>query len=106
LNKSNELIAVAITNGKVVGLGCAQSFQSFCYKELQGEITEMYVKEAARRKGIASSLISCLEENLRERGVKSIKVLTGRGNEAAIKTYEHFNYVKDDELLLKKKLKD
>jgi hypothetical protein len=47
-----------------------------------------------------------LEENLRERGVKSIKVLTGRGNEAAIKTYEHCNYVKDDELLLKKKLKD
>jgi hypothetical protein len=29
----------------------------------------MYVKEASRRKGIAASLISCLEENLRERGV-------------------------------------
>ncbi|NHN34539.1 GNAT family N-acetyltransferase [Paenibacillus sp. S3N08] len=103
LNKSNELIAVAVISDNVVGFGCAQSFQSFCYKELQGEITEMYVKEAARRKGIAASLISCLEENLIARGVKSIKVLTGRGNEAAINTYEHCNYVKDDELLLKKK---
>jgi ribosomal protein S18 acetylase RimI-like enzyme len=103
LNKSKELIAVAVISGKVVGFGCAQSFQSFCYKELQGEITELYVQQAARRKRIAASLISCLEENLRERGVKSIKVLTGRGNDAAIKTYEHCDYVKDDELLLKKK---
>lgn len=104
LNKSNELIAVAVVSGKVVGFGCAQSFQSFCYKELQGEITELYVEEAARRKGIAASLISYLEQNLRERGVESVKVLTGRENDAAIKMYESCTYVKDDELLLNKNL--
>jgi ribosomal protein S18 acetylase RimI-like enzyme len=104
LNKSTELIAVAVINDKVVGFACAQSFKSFCYQELQAEITEMYVEEASRRKGIASSLISFLEGNLQARGVKNIKVLTGRENNSAIKTYEICNYVKDDELVLHKRL--
>jgi ribosomal protein S18 acetylase RimI-like enzyme len=102
----NELIAVAEISGKIVGFGCAQSFYSFCYEEPHGEITELYVEEAARRKGIAIAIVSCLEENLRTRGVRSMKVLTGRRNNAAIKTYEHCNYVKDDERLLKKRLED
>ncbi|MBP1989608.1 ribosomal protein S18 acetylase RimI-like enzyme [Paenibacillus eucommiae] len=104
LNDSAELIAIAEIGGKVVGFGCAQSFRSFCYSGLQGEITELYVAEAARRKGIATSLIFYLEECLKKRGVKSVKVLTGRRNHAAIKTYEQCDYHKDDELLLKKKL--
>ncbi|SCW64312.1 hypothetical protein SAMN04487970_102326 [Paenibacillus tianmuensis] len=33
-----------------------------------------------------------------------MKVLTGSKNNAAIKTYEHCNYVKDDEQLLTKRL--
>lgn len=106
LETNNELIAVAEFDGKIVGFGCAQSFYSFCYDEPCGEITELYVEEAARRKGVAVSIISCLEESLKARGVKSMKVLTGRSNSAAIKTYEQCNYVKDDEQLLKKRLKD
>ncbi|WP_268626094.1 GNAT family N-acetyltransferase [Paenibacillus alvei] len=102
----NELIAVAEINGKIVGFGCAQSFYSFCYEEPHGEITELYVEEAARRKGIAISIISYLEENLRERGVKNMKVLTGKRNNAAIRTYEHCDYVKDDEQVLKKRLEN
>ncbi|OZB96581.1 GNAT family N-acetyltransferase [Paenibacillus sp. XY044] len=106
LRINNELIAVAEMMGKVVGFGCAQSFYSFCYEEPQGEITELYVEEAARRRGIAGALIFCLEENLRKRGVKSVKVLTGNRNNAAIKTYEHCNYVIDDELMLTKRIGD
>lgn len=104
--KSNEIIAVTENNGKIVGFGCAQSFESFCYKDFKGEITELYIEESSRRKGLARSLISCLEENLRKRGVKSIKVLTGKLNAIAISTYENCSYVRDDELLLKKKLID
>jgi len=100
----NELIAVAEISGKIVGFGCAQSIYSFCYEEPHGEITELYVEEAARRKGIAIAIISCLEEYLRARGVRSMKVMTGRRNTAAIKTYESCNYVKDDEQFLQKKL--
>lgn len=106
IRTSNELIAVAEIEGKLVGFACAQSFKSFCYPELQGEITEMFVETFARRKGVATSLIACLEESLKSRGVTEIKVLTGSQNDAAIQTYMHCNYEKDDELLLKKQLPD
>lgn len=104
LNTNNELVAVAEFHGRIVGFGCAQSFDSFCYEEPQGEITELYVEENARRKGAAAAILSCLEDNLRGRGVKDLKVLTGKGNDAAIRTYGHNHYVIDDELLLKKRL--
>ena len=100
----SELIVVAELDGKVVGFGCAQSFMSFCYRELLGEITEMYVEDSVRRKGIATSLIACLENHLKARGVTEVKVLTGRRNDAAIRTYENCSYVRDDEVLLKKTL--
>ncbi|MFC3747742.1 GNAT family N-acetyltransferase [Paenibacillus sp. GCM10012306] len=104
LNSNNELVAVATIMDEVVGFACAQSMQSFCYNEAYGEITEMYVQESARRNGVATSLISFLEDQLHTRGVKTVKILTGRDNNPAIKTYELSGYVKDDEVMLKKKL--
>jgi ribosomal protein S18 acetylase RimI-like enzyme len=104
MRTSTELIAVAEMGGKIVGFGCAQSYKSFCYRELLGEITEMYVESSVRRKGIATSLVACLERNLKARGVTEIKVLTGKRNNAAIRTYENCGYTKDDERLLKKTL--
>ncbi|WP_238651717.1 GNAT family N-acetyltransferase [Paenibacillus piscarius] len=100
----NELIAVAELNGAIVGFGCAQSLYSFCYDEPFGEISELYVEQAARRKGVALTIMDCLEENLRERGVTHIRILTGRRNAAAISLYEHCHYVQDDEQLLEKRL--
>ncbi|WP_244535747.1 GNAT family N-acetyltransferase [Lentibacillus halodurans] len=44
-----------------VGFACAQSYRSFCYSSAQGEMTELYVEEKARRLGFASSLIALLE---------------------------------------------
>ncbi|SMF85004.1 Ribosomal protein S18 acetylase RimI [Paenibacillus uliginis N3/975] len=104
LNSNNELVAVATLMDEVIGFGCAQSFKSFCYIGAYGEITEMYVKESARRNGVATSLISFLENQLHSRGVKTVKILTGRDNKSAIKAYELSGYVKDDEVMLKKKL--
>jgi ribosomal protein S18 acetylase RimI-like enzyme len=104
MRTSSELIAVAECDGKIVGFGCAQRFQSFCYEELLGEITELYVEKSARGKGAAASLIAFLETHLKQRGVTEVKVLTGRQNAAAIRTYERCGYAVDDEVLLKKLL--
>jgi ribosomal protein S18 acetylase RimI-like enzyme len=102
LAKTNELIALAILDNVPVGFACAQYFQSFCYRESQGEITEIYIKEKARRKGLASMLISFLEQELRQRGVESVKILTGRTNESAHRTYESSNYAKKDYITYQK----
>ena len=65
----------------------------------------MYVSEHARRRGIASLLLAFIEEELRNRGVKSVKVTTGIQNEMAIKTYETNDYIKMQEHLeMNKKL--
>ncbi|XOK62464.1 N-acetyltransferase family protein [Paenibacillus elgii] len=104
MNRSSELIVVATIDGKVVGFACAQSYKSFCYREGLGEITEMYIEQAARRKGLAASMIALLEDKLAERGVKNIKILTGSDNGPAIRTYERCGYIKDDEIFLQKEL--
>ncbi|KOY17406.1 GNAT family N-acetyltransferase [Paenibacillus xylanivorans] len=101
---SNELIALAVIDDQAVGFACAQYFKSFCYRGLQGEITEMYIAEAARRRGLATLLIAFIEEELRERGVTNVKILTGQRNEMAIKTYVKSNYARTEEVLLQKKL--
>ena len=102
LATSNELVALAVINGEPVGFACAQYFRSFCYRDLQGEITELFINEVARRRGLATLLIAFLEKELKSQGVSSVKVLTGKNNEIAIKTYERSKFSKKEEVLLKK----
>lgn len=104
LLQNNELIALAFLDDVPVGFACAQIFKSFCYQWSDAEITELYVKETARRKGLASMLISFLEQEFRTQNVKYVKIVTGKNNESALKTYEHSNYVKKEYTLFQKKL--
>jgi ribosomal protein S18 acetylase RimI-like enzyme len=106
LKGTNELVALAIVEQRIVGFACAQYFRSFCYQDLYGEITELYINEVARGRGLATKLIDFLEEELRNRGVRQIKVITGCKNEVAIKTYERSQYIQDDDIILHKKLRD
>ncbi|MEF3310502.1 GNAT family N-acetyltransferase [Paenibacillus sp. GYB004] len=103
IESNRELVALACLDDTVVGFACAQWFSSFCYDHPYGEITEMYVQEHARRKGLAAGMISLLEEGLRERGVRSVKLLTGLTNERAIQVYQNSGYQKERELLLSKR---
>ncbi|WP_223067373.1 GNAT family N-acetyltransferase [Paenibacillus caui] len=103
LMQANELVAVAILNEELVGFACAQSFSSFCYHELQGEITEMYVEEGARRRGLASQILVFLEKELTGRGVTTIKIVTGSSNQTAIQTYEKSAFIQKDRVILEKK---
>ncbi|MBO0991806.1 GNAT family N-acetyltransferase [Bacillus sp. SD088] len=102
LMKNSELVAVAVRNNRLVGFACAQISTSFCYEDLFGEITEMYVKEIARHKGIATSLLEFLEKRLCAHGVKEIKILTGAKNVGAIRTYTKSNYITQDEVVFLK----
>ncbi|TBL78921.1 GNAT family N-acetyltransferase [Paenibacillus thalictri] len=104
LRTSSELVALAFLDHRAVGFACAQYFKSFCYPDLYAEITEMYVSEHARRRGIASLLLGFIEEELREKGVKNVKLLTGLKNETALKTYAANGYIIRDDAVMKKKL--
>lgn len=92
MRNTNEIIAIVLSNDKPVGFGCAQYFRSFCYAEPLGEITELFVIEEARGQGLGRLIVQYLEDRLRDQGVRSTRVLTGRQNGRAIKTYENANY--------------
>lgn len=104
LQHGGETVVIALLNDEPVGFACAQTYTSFCYEELLGEITEMYVQERARGIGLAGMMIECIEEQLRRQGVSTIKVLTGSDNDTAIRAYEKSGFVKDDEVMLEKQL--
>ena len=101
---SNELVAIALMDDEPVGFACAQYYKSFCYPDLYGEITEMYVRQAARRSGVASLLLSFIEAELQLIGITNLKIVTGLENEVAIKVYEKNGYNKKDYQVLNKKL--
>nr|WP_245237616.1 GNAT family N-acetyltransferase [Paenibacillus ihuae] len=105
LRSNQELVAVALMLDEVVAFGCAQSYRSFCYPDPYGEITEMYVSEAARRKGAATALIAFLEQELCCQGVTSVKILTGNTNNPALNTYQASGYITSAEVMLQKKVR-
>jgi ribosomal protein S18 acetylase RimI-like enzyme len=104
LENRDELVVLGLQDSNVVGFACAQSFKSFCYDASQGEITEMYVRESFRGLGVASSMIKLLEKNLLERGVKSVKILTGKDNKASLAAYTKQGYELKKEAVLHKKI--
>ena len=105
LHTSHEIVAIASLDDGVAGFACGQLYRSFCYDSLCGEISEMYVREAYRRKGVGSALLLFLEKVLRKRGAESIKVLTGQDNGAALGLYASLGYLKEGEVVLGKQLR-
>ncbi|WP_459966219.1 N-acetyltransferase family protein [Paenibacillus sp. JCM 10914] len=105
LQQAHEIVAIAYLGDEPAGFACAQLFQSFCYGQAMGEITEMYIRESARRQGLAGMLIEFLERQLQQRGVGTVKLLTGHDNVPAIGAYEKSGYVQDDEVMMTKRLK-
>lgn len=103
LENSKEIVAVAICEKQIIGFTCGQYFKSFCYEDLVGEITELYVREEFRRKRVATSLIFFLEKELNFIGVKEVKIITNVKNEAAKSIYEMLGYRSKKWVVLNKK---
>lgn len=99
-----EIVYVAEAQGRVTGFCCAQVTCSFCYREPQGEVTEMYVLQECRRQGMAGALLAAVEAALYRRGVREVRLLTGWKNTAARKAYEAAGYVHEIEAVYIKSL--
>lgn len=93
-----EIVCVAELDGEVAGFCCAQLVSSICYEEKAGEITELYVREHARRRGLATKLIRLAECELIARGAAELKLLTGGDNHAARALYASLGYKTDGEV--------
>ncbi len=100
-----ELVMIDEENGQITGFLCIQLKKSFCYIEYLPEITEVYVRQACRRKGIAKAMITFAEELLQNYPVFECGLLTGEDNAAAQAVYHSLGYQIDGELHFSKKLR-
>jgi ribosomal protein S18 acetylase RimI-like enzyme len=105
LNNHQEFVVVAEIDCRLVGFVCVQLKKSFCYDDYMVEITEVYVKQAYRKKGIASAMISFAEKHCKENyPFHKIELLTGKTNYTAQALYEKLGYENDGEIHLSKRI--
>ena len=105
LNNKQETVIVADEENELVGFVCVQLKKSFCYYDYMPEITEVYVKPAYRKKGIASEMISFAEEYCRKNyPLHKFELLTGKMNLCAQSVYNKLGYTDDNELHFSKRV--
>ncbi|MCL2385985.1 MAG: GNAT family N-acetyltransferase [Defluviitaleaceae bacterium] len=104
-NSMGEIVLVAITNDVVVGFICGQLYKSICYADgFLAELTELYVREEYRRKGVAAKLVSALEVKFLENNAHEIIVKTGDDNEEAHGLYLRCGYEDYEETVFSKEI--
>lgn len=106
INNQQEVVIVADEDNELAGFVCVQLKKSFCYDEYMPEITEVYVKPAYRKRGIASEMITFAEKYCIENyPLHKYELLTGKSNLTAQAVYEKLGYTNDNEIHLSKRVK-
>lgn len=99
-----EVVIVDEEDGQLTGFLCVQLKKSFCYKAVHAEITEVYVKPACRRKGIAGRMLAFAQTYCASRySVHKLELLTGEENAEAQSVYRRLGYQQDGEIHLSKR---
>lgn len=106
LHNNQEFVVVEQIDDELAGFICVQLKKSFCYHGYMVEITEVYVKEKYRRKGIAKNMITFAEEYcIKNYPVQKIEILTGKKNTIAQIVYDRLGYKDDNEMHLSKRFR-
>ena len=98
-----ETVILAKVVDKAVGFALVRVVPSVLYSTPHVELTELYVMEEYRQRGIASRLITFAEKIADQKGARSILVQTGDDNLSALALYEKLGYEEYD-VTLKKRL--
>ncbi|TQR12786.1 GNAT family N-acetyltransferase [Psychrobacillus soli] len=95
LMKKESIIFIAFDDGKAIGF--TQLFPSFSSVSMQKSwvLNDLYVKEAARRKGVAEKLINQAIDFAGETSAKGILLETAADNVNAQKLYEKIGFKRD-----------
>lgn len=104
INNQQEIVFVAADDNEPVGFICGQVFKSMCYSTYYGEISELFIKEEYRRKGIAGRLINRIEEEFIRNNIYSFQLFTGAANKSAQAFYETKGYKKSEEWMYRKRV--
>lgn len=100
---AGERVFVAEDRSGLIGFCCVHIFESFCYAGNYAQITELFVDEPHRRKGVAARLIAYAERFCSGLNIASFQLFTGRENVSAQRFYESAGYVGTDEIMYRKR---
>jgi len=95
-----ERALIACIDGTAVGFACLRLIPWLCYDTPYAELTELFVREPFRRRGIASDLVAHAQGLARTAGANELRILTGRDNPAARAFYRKLGCAEEDEVLL------
>ncbi|MCL4269305.1 MAG: GNAT family N-acetyltransferase [Anaerolineales bacterium] len=98
-----ETVILAKIADKAIGFALVRVVPSVLYSTPHAELTELYVMEEYRQRGIASGLIVFAEQIAVQKGARSILVQTGDDNVPALSLYRKHGYEEYD-LVLRKAL--
>lgn len=99
-----EIVFVAFFEEKQVGFICGQVFMSMCYDTYYGEISELFVLEEYRRKGIARQLIGKMEDEFKKNNIFSFQLFTGEDNITAQTLYTSCGFLRSEEWMYRKRV--
>ena len=98
-----ETVILARIADEAVGFALVRVVPTVLYADPHAELTELYVLEEFRHRGIASGLIAFAEQVAVQKGAQSILVQTGHDNVPALALYKKYGFEEYD-ITLKKKL--
>lgn len=102
-NNEQEIVCVAADGDALIGFCCGQIFKSMCYDVNYGEITELFIMEQYRRKGVASGLMSLIESAFRNQGINHFQLFTGGENKTGQAFYRKQGYRATTEMMFRKR---
>lgn len=98
-----ETVALAFVGEEPAGFLCGQRLRSMCYDVDYVELTELYVAEEFRRRGVATRLMEFLEQAYRAQGIECFQLLTGADNAAAQALYKRLGFWQTPEIFMRKR---
>lgn len=96
-----ETPLIATRACRAIGFAALRIVPALFYAAPYAELTELYVDPAYRRQGIASRLIALAERLARDRGARTLTILTGADNHSARALYRALGYQPGDIALTK-----
>ena len=95
IGNGREIVCVAESGGVLAGYSCAQVATSMCCRDDYAEITNLFISEEWRGRGMGRKLLAFTEGELNRRGITHIHLSTDKSNITALHIYRTSGY--DDE---------
>ena len=96
-----ETALLAEVDDRIIGFAALRVVPCVFFAEPYAEVTELYVEEGYRRRGVGRALVAHAEKLAREAGAQQMLILTDFYNSTAQSLYRSMGYVHYDIALCK-----